>query len=219
METENRPPRQAIDYSSNVDTSSAFRSVKEAVEVFGEKFLTGEIFLPSPKPPLLIPKQETLSWKSTHSSQTSWKSCSSPREVEEEPPSLVVSSLKKLEMELEETKKELKLLKDRESETEVALASLNAELHKNMSKIAKAEAAEAAEKAATMISKSSSLAPMTSTGGGGGGRKVIEKKVVKKKPIIPLLGDLFSKNKKKGGKSSNASLLNPIYTSSQMHWV
>nr|GEX12321.1 ribosome biogenesis protein BOP1 homolog [Tanacetum cinerariifolium] len=147
---ENRPA--AIDYSSNVDTSRAFRSVKEAVEVFGERFLTGEIFSPSSKPPFTLPKQEMRSWKPTYSPQPSWKSCSSSRETEEESSSLLATSLKKLETELEETKKELNLLKDRESETEVALASLNAELHKNMSKIAKAEAAEAAEKVAALKS-------------------------------------------------------------------
>lgn len=205
MELPEKRPPPAVDYSSNVDTSRAFRSVKEAVEVFGERFLTGEIFLPSPKPPFTLPKQETPSSKSTHSSQTSWKSCSSSQEIEEEPLSLHVKSLKKLESELEETKKELKLLKDRESETEVALASLNAELHKNMSKIAKAEAAEKA----AVLRSSPSLAPMIN---GGGGKKTKDKKVVKKKPIIPLLGDLFSKRRGK----SNAALLNPVYTSSQM---
>ncbi|XP_076928621.1 uncharacterized protein LOC143592627 [Bidens hawaiensis] len=186
MDTKTLPPPTAIDYSANVDTSSAFRSVKEAVEIFGERFLTGEIFLPSPKQPFTLPKQETPSWKSTHPSQTSWRSYS--------PPPLLVNSLKKLESELEETKKELKLLKERESETEVVLASLNAELHKNKLKIAKAE-----EKA--LVVKS-----------GGGGRKV-----VKKKPIVPLLGDLLSKRK---GKSNASYLLNPLYyTSPQKNWI
>ncbi|KAI3509319.1 hypothetical protein L1887_24514 [Cichorium endivia] len=205
---ENPPPPPAVDYSSNVDTSRAFSSVKEAVAIFGERFLTGEIFLPSPKPPFSLPKQETPSWKSTNSTQTSWKSCSSSREIEEEPSPLLASSLKKLESELEETKKELKLLKERESETEVALACLNAELQKNMSKIAKAEAAE-------KVVQQSSLSGLTPVVSGGTGRKMTERKVVKKKPIIPLLGDLFSKKKGK----SNTSMLNPLYTSSQMHWI
>ncbi|KVH89273.1 WEB family protein At1g75720-like [Cynara cardunculus var. scolymus] len=207
---ENRPPPPppaAIDYSSNVDTSRAFRSVKEAVAIFGERFLTGEIYLPSSKPPFTVPKQETPSWKSTDSSQSSWKSCSSSRESQEESSSFLVASMKKIQSELEETKKELKLLKERESETEVALASLNAELHKNMSKITKSDHSEAAEKA---------VASGGGGGGGGGGdRMMAERKRVKKKPIIPLLGDLFPKKKGK----PNASILNPLYSSSQMHWI
>ncbi|XP_076903417.1 uncharacterized protein LOC143558466 [Bidens hawaiensis] len=180
METENRPP--VVDFSANVDTSRAFRSVKEAVEIFGERFLTGAIFLPLPKPPFTLPKQETPSWKSTESSQTSWKSCSPPREIQE-PPLLLVNSLKRLESELEETKKELKLLKERESETELALASLNAELQKNNKlKIEKVEM---------------ELVPVVS-GGCGGRKMMMDKNVVKKKkPIMPLLGELFSKRKGK----------------------
>ncbi|KAL4584559.1 hypothetical protein LXL04_009162 [Taraxacum kok-saghyz] len=208
------PPPSTVDYSSNVDTSRAFRSVKEVVAIFGEKFLTGDIFLPSPKTPFALPKQEHPSWKSTHSTQTSWKSCSSSREIEDEPPQSppLVTSLKKLESELEETKKEFKLLKERESETEVALASLNAELQKNMSKIAEAEAAKAAEKVVEQSSLSSLTRKVVS---GGGRRKMTERKMVTKKPIVPLLGALFSKKKGK----SNASTLNPLYTSSKMHWI
>ena len=205
------PPPSTVDYSSNVDTSRAFRSVKEAVAIFGEKFLTGEIFLPSPKTPFALPKQEHPSWKSTHSTQTSWKSCSSSREIEDEPPPLVTSP-KKLESKLEETKKEFKLLKESESETEVALASLNAELQMNMSKIAEAEAAKAAEKVVLQSSLSSLTSKVVSD---GGRRKMTERKMVKKKPIVPLLGDLFSKKKGK----SNASTLNPLYTSSKMQWI
>ncbi|KAI3695118.1 hypothetical protein L1987_78106 [Smallanthus sonchifolius] len=174
MESKTLPP--VVDYSSNVDTSSAFRSVKEAVEIFGERFLTGEI---------LLPKQElTPSWKSTHSSRTSWRSFSPPREIEEP---LVINSLKKLESELEETKKELRLLKEKELETEAALASLNAELRKKTTQ---------------------GLAMDMVVSG--------DRKVVKKKPMIPFLGGLFSKRK---GKADANSIVNPLYASSQMHWI
>lgn len=54
------------------------------------------------------------------------------------------SRLNKLEADLEGTKAELKLLKERDHETQVALASLNAQLHLNMSKLAQSEAAAAA---------------------------------------------------------------------------
>ncbi|KAA8545479.1 hypothetical protein F0562_020263 [Nyssa sinensis] len=124
-----------IDYHSTVDTSRPFTSVKEAVAIFGERFLVGGIYSPKPSP---FPKQET-----------SWKFSPSPKKMtKDDGDHTVAETLKKLEAELEETKTELKLLKERESETEVALASLNAELHKNMSKLAQAEATAARKAAA-----------------------------------------------------------------------
>ncbi|KAM5581805.1 WEB family protein [Rosa sericea] len=169
------------DYHANVDTSRPFRSVKEAVAVFGERLLLGEFFSsPSPKPPQLLPcytEQEAETSSPRNKSVISSPSpkppqllpCYTEQEAETSSPrnksvisspstsadshskesDYVLDSLKKLEAELEETKVELKLLKERESETEVALATLNAELHKNMSKLAQAEAAAAAKAAAS----------------------------------------------------------------------
>ncbi|XP_041013685.1 WEB family protein At1g75720-like [Juglans microcarpa x Juglans regia] len=197
-----------IDCSSKVDASRPFRSVKEAVAIYDERLLLGEFF--SPKPCVNIPKQET-----------SWNFSPIPTESKLEDLNdhrSILDTLKKLEAELKETKVELKLLKERESETEVALASLNAELHKNMSKLAEAEAAAAAkavaatemmslERASSRIREeerkrelmysmedSTTLAQILSLGKEG--YFGIEKKRMKKKPIIPLLGDLFSRKKR-----------------------
>ncbi|XP_062010230.1 WEB family protein At3g51220 [Rosa rugosa] len=139
------------DYHANVDSSRPFRSVKEAVAVFGERLLLGEFFSsPSPKPPQLLPcytEQEVeISSPRNKSVISSPSTSADPHSKESDN---VLDSLKKLEAELEETKVELKMLKERESETEVALATLNAELHKNMSKLAQAEAVAAAKAAAS----------------------------------------------------------------------
>ncbi|PPD71178.1 hypothetical protein GOBAR_DD31935 [Gossypium barbadense] len=189
-----KPPK---DYRSNVDTSRPFRSVKEAVAVFGERLLVGEIYTPKPYTYSRPPSQEIT-----------WFSPSPLSRKEDDQESIhhqgVLDTLKKLETELEETKAELKLLKERESETEVALASLNAELHKNMSKLARAEAA-AAKMAAETTTPRTILSIGEKEGYFGGKR---ERKLMKKKPIVPLVGDwLFKK------KGSPTTLHNPLYAS------
>nr|GEY42983.1 hypothetical protein [Tanacetum cinerariifolium] len=205
---ETLPP--SLDENSKVDTSSPFRSVKEAVAVFGERFIASEIYSPSPNTSFTLPKQETPIWKYTpNSNQTLWKSPQS--EVDHSP--VFMHTLKKLELELEETKRELNILKERESETEVALASLNAELHKNMSKIAKVEA-EVAGKAAATKKSSITLAQVLS--GVQESNYLNEKKVMKKKPIIPLVTDLFMFSRK-NGKAANNSEMSPLHTSSHMY--
>ncbi|KAK9733270.1 hypothetical protein RND81_04G056100 [Saponaria officinalis] len=139
---------------------------------------------------------------------------------------MMMMVLKKLEVELQETKTELKLLKERGSETEVALASLNAELHKSMSKIAKAEAAEAAKKATKSITNTNErqFREMETRDEGRTRSDVMVKtidsptlaqilkisdyeryfeknklrtrKLMKKKPIVPLVTDLIPWKKK-----------------------
>ncbi|KAJ6394882.1 hypothetical protein OIU77_023985 [Salix suchowensis] len=155
---------------------------------------------------------------------------------------LVFGTLKKLEAELEETKAELKLLKEREYATEIALASLNAEVHMNMSKLAAAEAA-AAKKAAESTRAAGlerkrkedllkeeerrreltirmgdfpTLAQILDLGGSekGSFRGKKERKVMKKKPIVPLVGDFFFKKK----VSSNSTLEHPLYASPEMYF-
>nr|KYP63206.1 hypothetical protein KK1_017773 [Cajanus cajan] len=125
------------DFTSTVDTSRPFTSVKEAVAIFGERLLLGEIYSPKPfSPDMYTP---------TTKREPSWRLSPPPENSNNDH---LVDVIKKLEAELEQTKMELKLLKERGSETEVALATLNAELHKNMSKLAQAEAAAAGKAAA-----------------------------------------------------------------------
>ncbi|CAL5329774.1 unnamed protein product [Camellia sinensis] len=213
-------------HSSTVDTSRPFTSVKEAVAIFGEKLLTGELY--SSPNPFSAPKQWNFSLTKT-------------KESDDEEQKTLAETLNRLESELKETKTELKLLKERESETEVALASLNAELHKNMSKMAKAEAAAAGNAAAEAVARTGSarreeevrkrdkivrmeedkptLAQVLGIGdeeglfgGRENGRKMMMVKKKKKKPIIPLVGDLFFRK-----KGSSASLHSSLFSSTHVY--
>ncbi|KAG6781928.1 hypothetical protein NC652_007909 [Populus alba x Populus x berolinensis] len=228
METPTLSPKPAKDCSSSVDTSRPFRSVKEAVAIFGKQILVGEIY--SSKPYYNPSGEENISWRFL-SPSPSYKS---PKEDHHYEQNEVFGALMKLEAELKETKTQLKLLKERESETEIALASLNAEFHKNMSKLAMAEATaakEAVERSAVSFERekkedlllkeeermirmenSPTLAQILSLGEEKGCfRGKEERKAMKKKPIVPLVGDLFFKK-----KGSSNTLNNPLYASPEV---
>ncbi|XP_068661125.1 WEB family protein At1g75720 [Aristolochia californica] len=209
---------------SEVDTSRPFRSVKEAVAVLGERILAGEFHAHKQQNVVI---QERRSWNSS-SSASSFASL--PPIKREEDESAVMDSIKKLEADLEETRRELKLLKERESETEIAVASLNAEVHMSMSKLAKAEAAEAAKavtrsalalggkqeiveeetkvKPGMSLKQSQCLAEILSLGENEGffGTPTRSKKTTKKKPIVPLIWNIFLR------KKSPDNHFNPLYT-------
>ncbi|CAN6584578.1 unnamed protein product [Malus baccata var. baccata] len=156
-------PLHVNDHHAIVDTSRQFNSVKEAVAILGERLLLREMFS-SPKPPCtnnIVQSRPTTPPSANNVVQSrpttppsgnlsppnyeESEEVKNSSDVDREEKVAVMDTLKKLEADLEETKVELKMLKERESETEVALASLNAELHKNMSKLARAEAAAAAK--------------------------------------------------------------------------
>ncbi|XWS40386.1 hypothetical protein CRYUN_Cryun18bG0136800 [Craigia yunnanensis] len=84
------------DYRSNVDTSRPFRSVKEAVAVFGERLLVGEIYTPKPYT-YSRPSSQEITWYSP-SPENGRK-----EDNHESNQQGVLETLKKLEAELEET--------------------------------------------------------------------------------------------------------------------
>ncbi|XP_010272507.1 PREDICTED: WEB family protein At3g51220-like [Nelumbo nucifera] len=217
----------------SVDTSRPFRSVKEAISIFGERLLGSDIY--SQKPCTSPKRQAIIQTSFQQMSPTTPQPFSNHKLIAKADELSLGDLLKKLEAELEDTKRELKLLKEKESETEIALASLNAQLHKNMSKMAEAEAAAAAAakavprrvvvveggypqdgKAKEEITKDSkvrkensqSLAQILSLGDKEGYfvNSKEQRKLMKKKPIIPLVGDFFSSRKKRSSTTLHSFL-------------
>ncbi|XP_020246317.1 WEB family protein At1g75720 [Asparagus officinalis] len=223
---------------AEVDTTRPFRSVKEAVAIFGERLLATDAYsqkataiIPRPtysasppKPIYAISASKPL--YSAASSPRSFSSSSSHFNQDREDGIIILNSIRKLEAELEETRQEVILLKERESEREIAVASLNAELHKSMSKLAEIEAAKqrlAIEDRSSFVKSERwgesnkfeylpSLAEALSIGDmedSFGGRR--KPKISKKKPIVPLIGDLFSKKKKVSGDFDDSLCTRPFY--------
>ncbi|KAF7052927.1 hypothetical protein CFC21_060947 [Triticum aestivum] len=260
-----------------VDTARPFRSVKEAVAVFGERILVGgsnsryngnAVALADPHANATpSAKHEDSSRSSTATlspnamaevdaepgpeamtaivpmySAHSSPSFTSPRSAYEDDGELgcqdeeaglaVVSSIKKLEAEVADTRREVLQLRKRGTEMEMAVATLNAQLHRGLSRLAEIEADKAAAAArrsiggdtdvmAAAMVRSERWAEKSSTYSSEylpsfshalslgeidddllGGRR---RKAQKVKPIVPLIGDiLFSKSfsKRKSGKDS-----------------
>ncbi|KAI0507916.1 hypothetical protein KFK09_014044 [Dendrobium nobile] len=208
---------------SEVDTRRPFRSVKEAVAVFGERLLSGEAYSQNTSSSL---KPEHPPPKPQYSPPSPSYSTSSSRfnQDRDDEFSIILSSMKKLESELKETKREVTLLKQRGSETEIAVASLNAELHKSKAKLAEMEAAsgdfmekeknlkvgsdrwgvEEEEIMEVKYEYLPSLAGALRLGEVDAAevtrrrRANVMKKKKKKKPIVPLIGDLFKRKKDSG---------------------
>ncbi|KAK8921271.1 WEB family protein [Platanthera zijinensis] len=200
---------------SEVDTSRPFRSVKEAVAIFGERLLSGEAYSqrcrsgikPSP-PPLNSQRSPPSPSYSTSSSRFN-------RDREDEL-QIILSSMKKLETELQVTKRDVILVMNRVSETDIAVASMNAKLgeveaagggfvedRRNL-KVGsdrwgddeKSEEEIVQERRYEYLPSLAAALRLGHADGAGCGRRRM--KVTKKKPIVPLIGELFSRKKDSG---------------------
>lgn len=184
-----------------VVTARPFRSVKEAVAVFGECLAAGDKLESNPNP-IYAAISPQPSFSSSYSSSSQFNE-------DKEDELMIVNSLKKFEAELESVKRELMLMKERDIETETLVASLNEELKKSMSKLSAIEEKGGVQSERLRENKDigremsseywPALAQALSLGVVEGGycERKRKAKIIKKKPIVPLLGDMFFKKKEK----------------------
>ncbi|WOK97373.1 WEB family protein [Canna indica] len=210
---------------AEVDTRRPFRPVKEAVAVFGDRLLPTNPPLdqksnstsilhakPLPNSPPQPPKQTATSASSSPPSYSFSASHSVP---ERDDDLTILASLKRLEADMKETRRELLALKERESETAVAVAELN----ESMAKLEAANGLEPGEEQESRVRSERwheereedlgvglmeylpTLAQAFTFDDFGGWRKMKRAKK-KKKPVVPLIWDIFPKKKKKGSHFS-----------------
>ncbi|KAH0883925.1 hypothetical protein HID58_060021 [Brassica napus] len=138
----------------HVDTSRPFTSVKEAVATFGQRILLpGKIHALNSKPvsPITSPNTSQIAKPvSTSIGQIAKPTTKPVSPIAANSKEEFMDVLKKLEAEIMGTKTEVRMLKERESDTEAVLASLNAELYKNMVKMTKIDADAEGKSAADM---------------------------------------------------------------------
>ncbi|XP_062182902.1 uncharacterized protein LOC133887010 [Phragmites australis] len=268
----------AVSDRAEVDTARPFRSVKEAVAVFGDRILVGKshsrpiananaiaIATPSAKheassssstitlSPNAMAESEAeamaavVPMYSAPSSPPSLASSPSPSKEDgkrhygrdDEAGLVIMRSIEKLEAEVADTRQEVAQLRKRGSEMEMAVASLNAQLHRGLSKLAEMEADKAAsatgrrsiggdtDVASTVRSERywgdklgaheylPSFSHALSLGEVDDDELISgrRRKAQKVKPIVPLIGDiLFSKRKSTKDKGDDGFYSGDLYS-------
>ncbi|KAH7523515.1 hypothetical protein FEM48_Zijuj06G0019600 [Ziziphus jujuba var. spinosa] len=193
---------------AEIDTRAPFRSVKEAVTLFGEKVLAGELYATKLKE---MGENENGNGPSKFGNVTA--------ELEETKQSLLkakeesehmANSLSSLKRELERTKQELQQLKERESEKHLMESEINEDLkfvEDSARFVIKAQDTsdndineeggeiEFQKKRYVTFANPPSLAQVIIPQG----VEILDRhpslKKKKKKPLIPLIGGIFSKKK------------------------
>ncbi|XP_021727665.1 WEB family protein At2g17940-like [Chenopodium quinoa] len=94
-----------------IDTRPPFRSVKEAVALFGERVLVGEIYAKQLKEIQQVPKKEDLEEKKVEIVSSELEETKQSLQKAREEGNYMANCLKSLKQQLEETKRELHTLK------------------------------------------------------------------------------------------------------------
>ncbi|KAJ8483919.1 hypothetical protein OPV22_016404 [Ensete ventricosum] len=199
----------SVPMGGEVETTRPFRSVKDAVALLDERFLSGHA---------RSPKAYTRPISSHPAPKAVFSASSSSPSYTSSAALSVFRSLRNVEAEVEEMKRELMLLKERESDTARAIATLSFQFRKSMCKAAEIEAAvNAAESTVSMeLPNKARSEPWRDDGPRSvekendfGGRRKI--KLQKRKPVIPLTGDLLS------GKTDSIDLDISLYPRSTIY--
>ncbi|KAI3451447.1 hypothetical protein Pfo_008112 [Paulownia fortunei] len=197
-----------------IDTRRPFRSVSEAVMLFGEKILAGEVY---------GNKLKEIQTKANNGQNRPSKLGAVTAELEEtkqslqkakEEGNLMVHCLTSLKQELEQTKRELHQLKARETLSHLDEPEIEElKFVENTSKVEVITTPENAEDGLEFQKKRSVkfaspvltklIVSKDNNGGEDGVQAPSSKKKIKKKPLVPLIGGLLF-FKKKGSKDSES---------------
>lgn len=167
----------SVPMRGEVETTRPFRSVKDAVAVLDERFLSGHARSPKAN---TRPISSHPAPKAVFSASASRPSYTSSAALS------VFSSLRKVEAELEEMKRELMLLKERESDTARTIATLNFQFRKYAAE--SSVSMELPNKTRSEPWRDDGPRNIEKENDFGGRRKI---KLQKRKPVIPLIGDLL----------------------------
>ncbi|XP_008221268.1 PREDICTED: WEB family protein At1g75720 isoform X1 [Prunus mume] len=203
---------------AEIDTRQPFRSVKEAVSLFGEKFLAGELYATQLK------QMQNGAHENGHRHGPASRIGSVTAELEEtkqslqkarEESELMENCLSSLKQELERTKRELHQLKEREYEKQFVEAEIIEDVRnivedsdstkfemKTQTSDEEERSFEFQNKRYVTFANPPSLAQVKIAQGLGVDEKLqrhpsLSLKKKKNKPFIPLIAGMFSK--KKGG--------------------